>query len=295
MLRQPWSMARTCALLGFAACAAAVMSVGSGCGSDGVGGGGGGGGGASSQSSSSGAAGAGGGTMCTTSADCPATGNECTTPECVGDACVTANVAAGTMVASQIAGDCKKNACDGSGVAAAQDDDSDAPDDADDCTDDACSGGMPVHTPSVKDTPCSTDGGAYCDGAGKCVECTAGGQCASGVCQAGACKGPLPDCQTAIPGGDVTGNWSASVGEQTYLEVQQSGACVTGQTCEHPGQDCYPLQGGVLDGDKLYYYYTFSTFQVDATLTLSADGMTLTGDLYSSKCSCSIPHTYLKQ
>lgn len=293
-------------LASFALGAAALTSAATGCGSDGPGGstasssggggmassnGGAGGTGATSSSSS----GVGGATECTTSADCPATGNECVALVCEGKMCIPIDVPAGTIVANQVAGDCMKIACDGDGAATMQTDDADAPDDANDCTVDSCSGGVPSHAPSAKDTACSTGGGALCDGAGECVECTAGGQCPSGVCQGGACKAPLPDCQTAIPGGDVTGSWVASVGEQGYLEVQQSGACVTGQSCEHIGANCYPIQGGVLAGDQLFFYYTFGQFQTDATLTLSANGMTLMGELYSDKCNCSVPHTYLKQ
>ncbi len=98
-----------------------------------------------------------------------------------------------------------------------------------------------------------------------------------------------------MPGGDVTGTWSATIGEQTLLELTQTGACVSGKACEGPGKDCYPVQNGTLDGATLTFFYTFDPYQVDATLTLSADGTTLTGELYSTKCACSIPHTYIRQ
>jgi hypothetical protein len=173
-------------------------------------------------------------------------------------------------------------------------DDADVPDDANPCTLDACSGGLPQHTPAAKDTACST-GGKVCDGAGACVACTTGSQCPSGACHAGVCTTPPPDCQTATPAGDVTGTWIASVGDQGYLEAHQTGACVTGQSCEHVGFNCYPLQGGVLSGNQLFFSYTFGANKADATLTLSASGTTLTGELFSDKCNCSSPHTYVKQ
>ena len=133
------------------------------------------------------------------------------------------------------------------------------------------------------------EGGAMTGGGGSASTGTAtGGGGAGGA-------GGAPNCEAATPGGDVTGTWSATMGEQTLLELTQSGACVSGQACEGPGKDCYPVQSGTLDGDTLTFFYTFDTFQVDATLTLSADGTTLTGELYSTKCTCSIPHTYAKQ
>ena len=51
-----------------------------------------------------------------------------------------------------------------------------------------CTAGSPSNPPVAINTPCSQTGGTKCDGAGSCVECTAGSDCASGVCTGGACQ-----------------------------------------------------------------------------------------------------------
>jgi hypothetical protein len=131
-------------------------------------------------------------------------------------------------------------------------------------------------------------GGGGAGGTGGGAGGTGGGGGAGGAGGAASCEG-------ATPGGDVTGIWHATMGGQTYLELTQSDACVSGTTCEVQGKDCFSLQNGTLDGNTLTYFYTFGTVQVDATLTLSADGTTMTGELYSTKCACSNPYTYVKQ
>jgi len=88
---------------------------------------------------------------------------------------------------------------------------------------------------------------------------------------------------------NVSGNWGGNAGgEGSYLELQQSGSVVTGQACESPGQDCYAIKDGKVSGDTLTFSYEFDTYKVTATLTLSADGKTLSGNYHSTKCNCDV-------
>src|SRR5689334_7284888 len=78
-------------------------------------------GGATGSSVSSGGGGAGGsggsggGMPCMTPSDCPDPGNECVTRTCAMGTCGQQNLADGTPIAQQTAGDCKSKQCDGSG------------------------------------------------------------------------------------------------------------------------------------------------------------------------------------
>ncbi|MCC6559182.1 MAG: SUMF1/EgtB/PvdO family nonheme iron enzyme [Polyangiaceae bacterium] len=79
-----------------------------------------------------------------------------------------------------------------------------------------CDGnGGTVEVPLLAETPCTEGGGELCDGAGKCVECLSGVDCASGACgnarlcvSCGAIDVPAnpPSCQSGAAGaGDNCG------------------------------------------------------------------------------------------
>jgi hypothetical protein len=106
----------------------------------------------------------------------------------------------------------------------------------------------------------------------------------------------------ASGGGDVTGAWCGlqvttaadcvnSTNDAIYAEFAQSGTTVTGQSCEYYLAGCYPIENGSLTGAALVFDYTFSPDHVDASLTLSTDGQTLSGTYASTKCSCDLPVT----
>jgi hypothetical protein len=109
---------------------------------------------------------------CITAADCPGQDNACQSRTCTSGICGFNYVPAGTPVGTQAAGDCKKNACDGSGNTVVMADDSDLPIDGNPCTDDVCSSGTPSNPPSAAGTVCNTTG--FCNGAGTCGVCTPG-------------------------------------------------------------------------------------------------------------------------
>jgi hypothetical protein len=139
------------------------------------GGGGSGTGGATSTSTGT------GGIECLQPADCPGTDAACTARTCEQGHCGVAPVASGTPTSHQLAGDCQREVCDGAGAAVLVADDADVPIDGDPCTDDVCTQGAPANPHSAVNTPCSVDGGAYCDGAGHCVACVAQTQCPPGL------------------------------------------------------------------------------------------------------------------
>jgi hypothetical protein len=69
------------------------------------------------------------------------------------------------------------------GASVSQNDDTDAPNDGQDCTDDACVEGSPKHTPKPPRTQCSQNGGSVCAGDGTCVECVSADDCTNEVCE----------------------------------------------------------------------------------------------------------------
>lgn len=127
-------------------------------------------------SSSSGAGG------CSAPTDCPMPANACLERVCTQGKCGTSDTPAGTATAQQTKGDCKEQQCDGKGGTKIVPKDSDVDDDKNDCTDDLCSMGKPVHPPKAAHTACIANLGHYCDGAGTCVECTEPADCPSLVC-----------------------------------------------------------------------------------------------------------------
>lgn len=116
-------------------------------------------------------------TSCSVPTDCPQSENPCVIATCSSGVCRMESVAAGTVVANPVAGDCAVQACDGAGNIAATSDDSDIPDDGNACTNDVCTNGIASHPAVAVGTSCSQGGGTRCDGAGSCVECVAAADC----------------------------------------------------------------------------------------------------------------------
>lgn len=111
-------------------------------------------------------------------------------------------------------GDCRIPTCV-SGVCGSEGgglpDDSDVPDDGNDCTVDACDDGAPSHTALPVGMPCSTNGGKVCDAEGACVACVTAADCADvpglpeddackqRACEAGVCTVKLAPDGTPVP------------------------------------------------------------------------------------------------
>ena len=122
--------------------------------------------------------------------------------------------------------------------------------------------------------------------AAACLTCSGGNGGASGALTGAWCG------LQVTTAADCVGNNDA-----VYAEFAQTGTTVTGQSCEYylarlssltSIENVVPSPVGqrpdLLD-------YTFSPDSVHASLTLSADGQTLSGTYASTKCSCDVPVT----
>ncbi len=146
--------------------------------------------------------GAGACVRCLTASACPGQDGECQHRTCIAGACGIAYASYGTLVASQTAGDCSANVCDGTGDVVVAPASQDVPYDGDPCTLDLCNGTVPSNPPAPKGTACAQSGGKVCDGAGACVACNVGADCGSGVCSSNVCQAPT--CTDNVKNGDET-------------------------------------------------------------------------------------------
>jgi hypothetical protein len=154
--------------------------------------------------------GTGGSTGCTTPDECPAPNSECTVATCENQTCGTAPVASGTPTGNQADGDCKQAVCDGAGSNTEISDDSDVPNDSLECTTDACTAGVPSHTPVAVGTTCNTTD--KCDAQGQCVACLTGADCGT------ATECSTPTCTNGVCGVSFTPNG-------TEVPIQTAGDC----------------------------------------------------------------------
>jgi hypothetical protein len=157
---------------------------------------------------------------------------------CSGGVCGRQDLQAGTVVATQSAGDCKQNVCDGQGgitTAAAL---ADVPIDNNPCTDDLCTGGVPTNPPRAAGTACAQGAGKVCDGSGACVQCLQSADCATGVCLGHACvtlactNGVTDGAETDVDCGGACPPCAALKSCKVAADCQ-SGVC-TGGLCQQP-------------------------------------------------------------
>ncbi|MBW2529336.1 MAG: hypothetical protein JRI23_34485 [Deltaproteobacteria bacterium] len=105
--------------------------------------------------------------------------NPCTDDRCDGSSqrCVHVPRSDDTApAAEQRDGDCRKIVCN-AGEPESSVDDSDVPDDGNDCTEGMCWSGEPVSVHQPPGQLCGSDDGSFCDGAGQCVECNGPSDC----------------------------------------------------------------------------------------------------------------------
>ena len=125
---------------------------------------------------------------CAQPSDCGATGSPCVTAVCTGGCCGTQQVADGTPVGTQTAGDCQQTVCEG-GLTKSKADDTDLPPGQDACHAGTCSGGVPGQGPKPPGAACASGGGHVCNGAGACVACNVSADCGgASICCNAACK-----------------------------------------------------------------------------------------------------------
>lgn len=166
--------------------------------------------------------GTGGAKPCATAGECPGADTECRTRTCKASTCGVDFAADGTALAEQPTKDCLKAVCDGAGAPRSIPDDSDKPDDSNDCTDDTCAAGIPTFNAKAAGSTCAMGGGKKCSAASTCVECLAAGDCASLVCDAMTSTCSPAGCGDAVKNG-------------TETDLDCGGAacppCATGKAC----------------------------------------------------------------
>ncbi|RLB66088.1 MAG: hypothetical protein DRI90_00335 [Deltaproteobacteria bacterium] len=101
---------------------------------------------------------------------------DCSDATCVSNTCGDEFSPSGTPGDIQLVGDCNVLLCDGSGGTYQDVQNSDLPDDDNQCTDDVCTAGVPSNPPAAIGATC-TVGGVVCDGAGTCVACVSESEC----------------------------------------------------------------------------------------------------------------------
>jgi hypothetical protein len=200
---------------------------------------------------------------CLADADCGAS-SACATRACVGGTCVTTFVPSGQGdPGGQVAGDCQRLVCDGSGGSISIADDTDVLDDGNPCTADACVAGVPSHALLAAATPCGP--GLECDAAGACVgclmdvECGADTACATHHCQSGTCVTDDTPSGMGDPGGQIAGDCKKIVcnglGGTTTVpddtDVPDDGNPCTQDTCSGGAVQHVPVASGTSCGAGL--------------------------------------------
>jgi cysteine-rich repeat protein len=123
-------------------------------------------------------------------------------PTCIGAICGAGDAPVGTPISMQTLGDCQEVQCNGNGGTQIVADPGDPFDDGEQCTINACDGGMPTTAPAPAGDSCTEGTGQLCDGSGVCVECLAPTDCASLVCDAGVCLAAA--CDDGVENGGET-------------------------------------------------------------------------------------------
>jgi len=144
---------------------------------------------------------------CLTATTCPGQDTECSQRTCLGGACGTTLVAAQTVLAAQVPGDCKSRRCDGQGNIIAVTDNTDLPIDQNPCTQDVCAAGVPSNPATAATVACG--GGQLCDGQGHCVGCLT----------AADCPGTDGDCRTRTCNQNVCGFLFKAAGMLTPIQI----------------------------------------------------------------------------
>ena len=209
---------------------------------------------------------------CLLPTDCSGADTACRQRTCTAGACGASVAAAGTVTATQTAGDCHTNECDGAGNVVSVVDDTDVPASGSQCAPGVCTAGVPSAGPAPAGTPCNQGGGTQCNGTGACVGCVLSTDCPGTdtdchhrTCTAGACgtsdaaAGTLTTSQTV---GDCHSNACDGAGNVVVVVDNtdvpaSSNACVPGSctagvpsttTPAKQGTACAQNGGALCDG-----------------------------------------------
>ncbi|HXI55039.1 MAG TPA: esterase-like activity of phytase family protein, partial [Polyangia bacterium] len=227
--------------------------------------------------------GAGACVSCLSASDC-GVDTECTAYTCQAGACGIAFAPAGTPLATQVAGDCHVNQCDGVGGVVTVASDTDVPtDDGNPCTLESCSAGTPTILAATVGVACG--GAGVCDGAGSCLGCLtasdcpgADTECARRVCAAGQCQmaaAPAGTPVVAQTSGDCRRNVCDGTGQTTVVaddsDLPVDNNQCTADTCSNgvpsnaalaTGASCAQNGGQVCDGNGACVSQTFRVLRV---------------------------------
>jgi hypothetical protein len=227
--------------------------------------------------------GAGACVSCLTPVDC-GVDTECAAHTCQAGACGIAFAPAGTPLATQVAGDCHLNQCDGVGGVVTVASDTDVPtDDGNPCTLESCSAGTQTIFAAPVGVACG--GAGVCDGAGSCLGCLTASdcpgtdtECAQRICAAGQCQmaaAPAGTPVVAQTGGDCRRNVCDGTGQTTVVaddgDLPVDNNQCTADTCSggvpaNPalatGTSCTQNGGQACDGNGACVSQTFRVLRV---------------------------------
>ena len=150
---------------------------------------------------------------CSDIGDCAVPQSVCTTAACIDGQCQFVNRPRGTVIADgDVVGDCAQPSCNGNGAIEPLIDDSDLPDDGNECSAGICDEGVASHVP----TPGADCGmGLTCDAAGQCTGCNDDGDCGTDTA-----------CQRHMCLGNVCGVLNENAGTPLPAAQQVSGDCL---------------------------------------------------------------------
>jgi hypothetical protein len=152
---------------------------------------------------------------CIIATDCPGSDTTCQQRTCTTGACGFSYAPTGTPTASQAAGDCQQEQCDGVGGTMQATDDADTPPDTE-CATGTCTSGVPSNMPEPTGTQCST---GVCDGSGACVGCVLAADCPASTneCEMASCT--MNTCGLSpVATGTVTSTQVAADCQQTQCD-----------------------------------------------------------------------------
>jgi hypothetical protein len=189
------------------------------------------------------------------------------------------------MVATQIAGDCKVDQCNGAGVVVSVNDGNDVSSDSNACTADSCSNGALVHAPLMSGAACVQGGGTVCDGGGACVQCVTAANCTSGVCVNNACEtctdGVKNGMETDVDcGGTCLG---CGLGKPCVVGTDCASGVCTASMCQGPVVlFTSPADGATAALETSPLAVTFSGAMSPASLTAQTTSGPCTGSIQAS-------------
>jgi subtilisin-like proprotein convertase family protein len=177
---------------------------------------------------------------CDSASDCPGVDTACQVRVCIDHACGLWTEASGTPAAVQRKADCLAAVCDGMGAVIAVPDDNDLPDDGNDCTTDACEGGVASNMPRSAGASCGQDGANLCDGEGLCVACLTPVDCGTDTaCQRFSCEAATCS-STTLPVG-------ASCGASSRCDA--AAACIACTPASTSSFEAVAISMAIPDGD----------------------------------------------